>query len=355
MGTVLGATTYSIAVQMKESFLDKVGDNVQGGALVLACFFAVYVLIGISVKLFSGQPFPWQEIFRPFVLILVISFWSGTLGLFDSIGEHVYSYMADVFSAQVDSVDGINVAHAARGTVEGAMETLTANQPEMGTGFGVTPVTNANNVVTTVVYEKAKENGVGEKPLKSYLFQKIIGGNTGLHWIVEILYALIKDVMTILSQMYLCFFAVVGPFAFAFAVIPQVNRLSSWIATYIQYWLWAPTCSLINGMTNWLAGKSVEGSTLFGNLMSSTAAAASGGIFGSAEALSAAGATAQNLSDSFKVLNFSTVSLVAGLLMLLSVPRICSTIVNAGSDVISGNLGRVTSGILAGGKKLLGV
>lgn len=355
---------YNAAVSMKQAFLGHIGGDLAAGALMLACFFAVYILVGVAVRLFSGQQFPWQEVFRPFVIILLITFWSGTLGLFDTIGEHVYDYMDAAMGSNGDSSSGIVASTAAREVLSGMEEELAAkSSPDAAAEEIASKVDGAEGgsaAEGAVKPADGEKKSVGgkikdfwqnkiRKPVKVYLFTNIIGGLAGFHWLMEIIYSIIRMSLTVLSQMYLTFFALIGPFAFAFGVIPQLNRISQWIASYLQYWLWTPLLSLAHGMTNFLSGHSNNiGDDL---LYSSTL-----GIMGSNAGMDAVMATADNTGGVMNMVLFSSVALIAGIFLLLSIPKIAAAVVNTGSDVLGGKMfgavGGATSAIL---RKMLGL
>lgn len=287
--------------------MGRLSSTLTSAALLLACFFCFYVLLGVALKLFSGQQFPWQEVVRPFLICLLIAFWQPSVNLFDSIGEFVS-----------DKMDEKLVATAPNGGRAGASAAADAVA-----GVGVAAVTPSYSGGDQEPVPFLKKVGEGAKnvvkEVGSWVKDKLSSANINL--LFDLVYWIMKGALGVLSQMYLTLLGIVGPFAFAFGIIPQLNRVSNWIGSYVQYWLWYPMIVLVHGMVNWLSS-----STLIGTSINMEVVGASKDLLG--------------------MLSYQCIVGFAGIFMLCSIPKICSYVISVGQDVISANLGRfATAGV----------
>lgn len=310
---ILPLSAYTTAIKMKQAFIGHLSSTVTSAALLLACFFCFYVLLGVALKLFSGQQFPWQEVVRPFLICLLIAFWQPTVNLFDSIGEFVCNKL-DVTLVDTADNGGLAAITAAVDAAEGIDEA--ADSPSYS-GGDQEPVPFLKKVGAGV---KNVAKHVG-----SWVKDKLSPKNLVL--LFNLFYFIMKGVLGVLSQMYLVLLGILGPFAFAFGIIPQLNRVSNWIGSYIQYWLWYPMAMVVHGMVNWLAG------SLLGADIRTEVLDATGDVLG--------------------MLSYSCIVTFAGIFMLCTIPKICSVVVNVSQDVISANLGRAASAGVSKGIDLL--
>ena len=299
---------------LSAGLLDKVGQS----ALALALFFFVYVLFEVSMKLLSGQQFPWMDIIKPMMLILVVVNWSALINTVDTVGNYLNDNVTAAFNSEMDRASADNDLMYSMEQAE-ALEKKLSEEGSLEADPSL-PVSD----------DSKTPNKFGAW-LKG-AFSSVLGGFSNTLNFGAGLFVLVKkivgDVLAVLSQFYLIILSLLGPFAFAFAIVPSMNRISQWIGTYLQYWLWVP---LINIVESIMAKFSTTVSVLRGD--------------SGADVFAAARDTGDRIMDGgimyfLDYLEFSNIATIASIFLLLSIPKLARLVIHSGEDVLSGNLGR---------------
>ena len=320
----------SIAYRIRSILGNNVSDDLVRGAVALAAFFFIYILVQVSLKLFSGQEFPWTDILRPILLILAISQWSLVVSTMDSVGQ----FMGEKLDAAFEfSAAGTRVAEQVS-EAQDVVAKVEQNVDDAGLEAG--PDDSKN--------EESNFNGFRgildrlTKGVKVYFLNSLNNMTSPLDFLAGLLYYIVGSVMMVLSQMYLLLLTAIGPFVLAFCIIPQFNSIWRFVGTYIQYWLWVPAIKLVRGMID-LVSANLPGTELFG-ILSYVATGQSNATMAPFEALDG---QINSFADAMGYLEFVSILRIAGIFLMFSIPKICSLLVQSGSDLLSGNLGQAAS------------
>lgn len=335
---------FSSASSIREATLSGgVLENAGKGALALALFFFVYVLFEVSMKLLQGQQFPWMDILKPFMLVLVILNWGPLINTVDVVGEFLNDNIDTVFNSVGKGDDG-----SFEKNVVASMDAMDAMDRKLDE-----PVSEQNSnsdapvSASTDNPNKFNEDKVAKKIKRGFLAVFMGSANmlnigTGLFLFLKMI---IGDVLAVLSQLYLLVLALIGPFAFAFGIIPSMNRISQWIGTYLQYWLWVP---LINIVESIMATFNTEVALVRG-IGSGTDA-----LKGAIDAMVNVAEDMSSPLDAAAYLEFTNVASIACIFLLLAIPKLARVVIHAGEDVLSANLGRFASQAASGAARMAG-
>ena len=328
---------YAKAQAIRESYLSGVGDELSSAALILACFFCLYQLVKVAIKLFAGNPFPWMEVFRPVLICVCISMWSGVIGLTDSVGKYVSDSIVTITDSAAKEASLVDYNERANEILRAASEANydTTVKGSEGKTDDVEPVfqtvTDAQNAQVGWLRKIADFcKGlfvVLTNPMKLQLIL-IDVIQFLLSAVLMFAFALAREAMMMLSQFYLIFLGILGPFAFAFGIIPELNKISGWIASYIQYWLWVPMIALVQslycsvgcgeGLAKVMNLKSVDGNKLDNILDASVAA------------------NFDTVAQAADILLIQAAASVACIILLLGIPKICQIVVSSGQNLLGG-------------------
>ena len=329
------------AISVRESIINGTAmDTLGTSALSLALFFFVYVLFEVSLKLLSGQQFPWMDVIKPFMLILVIVNWSPLIRTVDIVGNYLNENVSIAFKfdeSQDRYETDLKSAMASMESLEKKLDEVPSSDED---DLSVSSDSQSPNTYNEDRLGKKIVRGIGG------LLAGVVGTlNIGTP-ILLLLKKLIGDVLAVLSQFYLIVLVFLGPFAFAFAIIPSMNRISQWIGTYLQYWLWVPMINIITSIVSRFNSGLAVTEAAFGNGKDSI-----GALWDNYASLGESWLTRQ--SNPFGYLEFTNVATIAAIFLLLSVPKLARLVVQSGEDVLSGNLGRFASQTLTLGAQAL--
>lgn len=314
---------------LNDGLLNKIGTS----ALALALFFFVYVLFEVSMKLLQGQQFPWMDILKPFMLILVILNWGPLIHTVDTVGEFLNDNVSTALNLTEDKSQHEKNVRTSMDMIDELDREL--GEPEVGGNDLSSAPVGSDGVENP---NKFNKDSVAKSVVRS-LMGVVVGSmnlvNIG-SGIFLVLKAIIGDVLAVLAQLYLIVLSVIGPFAFAFALIPSMNRISQWIGTYLQYWLWVPMINIVEGIM-------MKFNTRIA-LLGSLASPGEGKLKAAWEGMKAVGdAVSNNELDPFAYMEFTNVASIAGIFLLLAIPKLARLVIHSGEDVLSANLGRFAS------------
>lgn len=293
------------------------------------------------MKLLQGQQFPWMDILKPFMLVLVILNWGPLINTVDVVGEFLNDNIDNVFNSVGKGNDG-----SFEKNVVASMDAMDEmdrklDEPES--------VENGNSDVPASASmdnpNKFNEDKVAKKIKRGFLAVFMGSANmlnigTGLFLFLK---KIIGDVLAVLSQLYLLVLALIGPFAFAFGIIPSMNRISQWIGTYLQYWLWVPLINIVESIMATFNTKVA----LARGIGSGT-----GALKGAIDAMVNVAEDMTSPLDVAAYLEFTNVSSIACIFLLLAIPKLARVVIHAGEDVLSANLGRFASQVVSGAARL---
>lgn len=334
---------FSSASNIREATLSGgVLENAGKGALALALFFFVYVLFEVSMKLLQGQQFPWMDILKPFMIVLVIVNWGPLINTVDTVGEFLNDNIDIVFNSVGKGDDG-----SFEKNVIASMDAMDAMDRELSEPESVEEGSSDAPVsASTDDPNKFNADKLANKIKRGFLTVFVGSANmlnigTGLFLLLK---KIIGDVLAVLSQLYLLVLALIGPFAFAFGIIPSMNRISQWIGTYLQYWLWVPLINIVQAImatfnTQVALARGLENP-------------GSGALKGAIDTMVNVAQDMSGPLDAAAYLEFTNVSSIACIFLLLAIPKLARVVIHAGEDVLSANLGRFASQAVTGAARL---
>ncbi len=319
----------SVASGVREAAGSLIGD-LSSGALAIAALLFVYILLQVCMKLFNGSPFPWSDILKPFVIVMVISLWPNLLNTMDTVGEFMQESIVEGLNT-VDNEREVSKKVAENETLVVKYEDELTKEDEME--MEKDPDNNASSRRGIWGILSSLKKGV------KVTFVAGVSQLNPLRPLFSLIYSITKGVMIVLAQMYLILLGMLGPFAFAFSIIPSMNRLSTWLGSYLQYFLWAPLVSVIHSLV-----------TLFG-------ASYKEPVFSSGF-IDKAGTIAESIgsvSDALDYLWFNSLASIVGVCLFFSIPKLCRLIVSSAEDVIGSSVSRTIMSAGQMASKTLGV
>lgn len=216
----------------KEGF-DYLIEESSQGAVVLAGFLSFYLLIKIGMKLLAGERFPWLDIFKPLLIFVFVASWSGVVNLMDDIGffveDNIVTSVQETGKAARKSI-GDNIKHDWHNNMAGEPEEP-GGEPQEKTGFGKFATGVGLGIKTAVNFALNELNAVS---------------SAGITLFLKLLCVLARIVLQIMGYVYLVLLGILGSWALAFGIIPELNTIRTWFASYLQYFLWGPLCCLVN-------------------------------------------------------------------------------------------------------------
>ena len=235
-------------------------------ACAIACMAAMVSLLWWYNKMLN-DPYgrlDMRSIIRTaIVLFLTCNFYSFVLVPFDSITH----YVAKAITASVDK----DAAGLSGRILDALGETERKNreeslggqfEEEMSRSSSITSEDSGLSGETSFVLESLAESAI-EGGKKQNIFQKAwnvvktavsvkVGGvvnsvTTVLSWLISIVVKIVQYLLLAVSSVYLIVLGFIGPFVFAFSLMPGFgNNISTWVARYIQISFWIPMSAIVD-------------------------------------------------------------------------------------------------------------
>lgn len=234
-------------------------------ACAVACLIAMISLLWWYNKMLN-DPFgrlDVRAIVRSgIILFLTCNFYSFVLVPFDSITH----WVTKAITASVDSdpsgiVGKVNEALAdterrtAENTLTGELEQEMSRSTSSTSDSGLSGETsNVLESVAEAAVEKGSKTPWYEKLWNSVkmavsmkIGEVVENAATAISWVLSFLVKLVQWGLMGVSSIYLIILGMIGPFVFAFALMPGfVNNIATWIARYIQISFWVPMAAMVD-------------------------------------------------------------------------------------------------------------
>lgn len=278
-----------ISVRSVTDIVSSVGDqifkscsSIQGVATFIAACITVFNLVIVTGKIMSGDKVGVWGLFKPFVLLFVIA-WFNTFVLtpVDFITKAAVNGVSSVNEGlpeanAADILDCLNMFENYNSEKEKACKdslginsetvpTSTEELSEQGASDVSASVTNGSldNALTKFRNEFSLLGGKAATTLKN-TFKDVSGTASGtfvtmLVTAFSVAVPLVVEAYRCFSKIYLAVLAILGPFCFAFSLVPGIpSNPMSWVARYIEVSMWQPIVMIV-----WLVyNKMIEGCNL---------------------------------------------------------------------------------------------
>ena len=235
-------------------------------ACAIACMAAMVSLLWWYNKMLNdpyGRLDMRAVIRAAIVLFLTCNFYSFVLVPFDSITH----YVAKGITASVDKdAAGLTgkILDALGETERKAKEESLSGQleEEISRSSSTTSDENGLSGETSFVLESIAETAI-ESGKKPNIFQKawnvvktavsvkvgsvVNSASTVLSWLISVVVKIVQYLLLAVSSVYLIVLGFIGPFVFAFSLMPGFgNNISTWVARYIQISFWVPMSAIVD-------------------------------------------------------------------------------------------------------------
>jgi len=229
----LSSGMQAILSEVEHGVLDGKMGAVTGVGVSLAAFCAAFSLIKLSSSFLRGSHFDWWQFVRPILIFLVVCNFSTVVvgplrrisGIYNTRLTKVVGESSDTFKsefkkmceqAQWNSIIPENDVKESEGD---------------GRGFLSKWIKGVGDRLTRITFKiQTSVNLTSGKILAGILF---------------FLLNIYTSVFVIIARVYLIIMALIGPFTFAIAILPDFNGgIKLWVERYIQYTLWEPLLSI---------------------------------------------------------------------------------------------------------------
>ena len=199
------------------------------------------------------------------ILFLTCNFYSFVLVPFDSVTHYVTKGVSAYVDKDNTGLWGkVNEVYADvqnsrnKETLSGEFEEEMANSLSSATAEDTQSTGESSSMLESLpeasVSAPAKKPGFfkrlweGLKMAVSVKVGSVINDvGTIISWAISILAKLVQYILMALSSIYLIILGFIGPFVFAFALMPGfTNGIHNWIARYIQISFWMPMVSIVD-------------------------------------------------------------------------------------------------------------
>lgn len=199
------------------------------------------------------------------ILFLTCNFYSFVLVPFDSLTHFVTKGVSAYVDKDNTGLWGkVNDLYA---DVQNSRnkDTITGDfEEEMGNSLSsITAGDDGASGESSLLMESLTESNISTPPKKPGFFKRIWEGvkmaasikvgsvindvGSLISWIISLLAKLVQYIMMALSNIYLIIMGFIGPFVFAFALMPGfINGIQNWIARYIQISFWMPMVAVVD-------------------------------------------------------------------------------------------------------------